>query len=119
MNRDEVRIQFNRLKRITWTIEQYVSTIKDWKNFDNPIQSYLFYAVLVAIILITDLNYLLHYFITFIIGVMLYNHPLFWSYKKEVIEYLGIKSKYSALKAKLRQNKHTLLGEYGQNETIK
>ncbi len=80
----------------------------------------MFYAVLVAVILVTDLNYLLHYFIAFIIGMMLYNHPLFWSYKKEVIEYLGVKSKYSAIKAKLRgQNRNTFLGEYGQNETIK
>lgn len=83
-NRDEVRIQFNRLKRIVWTIEQYVGIVKDLEHFVNPFASYAFFAVLVIIILFANMNYIVHYLISLLLVIMFYNHPLFTSYTREI-----------------------------------
>lgn len=80
MNRDELRVQFNRLKRIVWTVEGYVGAVRDLRNFVSPVRSYLFYAVIVMIVLLANLNYVLHYTIALLILILLYNHPSFPSY---------------------------------------
>jgi phosphoglycerol transferase MdoB-like AlkP superfamily enzyme len=108
-----VRIQFNRLKRIVWTIENFICDIKDLERFANPFASYLYYTFLIVVIVFMDMDYLLHYVLAILIVVMLYCHPLFGSYLREVIEYLNIVNKYHALKSKLSdKSKNTFLGEY-------
>jgi hypothetical protein len=79
-----MRIQFNRFKRIMWTFEEYVAWLKDLQNFNtgNSIQSYIFYAILILLILFVDMNYIIHYFLSFIAIFMIYNHPSFKSYIK-------------------------------------
>jgi hypothetical protein len=58
----------------------------------------------------------MHYVIALLIGVMLYNHPLFYAYKKEVIEYLRLTDKYQVLKGKLKgKSRKSLLGEYSMD----
>lgn len=75
-----MRVQFNRLKRIVWTVEGYVAAVRDLRNFVSPVRSYLFYAVLVLIVLFANLNYLVHYVVALLIMTLLYNHPSFPSY---------------------------------------
>lgn len=81
--------------------------------FANPFASYLYYAFLIGVIVFTDMNYLLHYVLGILIVVMMYCHPLFGSYLKEVLEYLNVVNKYQILRTKLSdKSKNTFLGEY-------
>jgi hypothetical protein len=75
-----LRVQFNRLKRIVWTVDGYVAAVRDLRNFVSPVRSYLFYAVIVLIVLFANLNYLVHYVVALLILILLYNHPSFPSY---------------------------------------
>jgi hypothetical protein len=81
-NKDEVRIQFNRLKRIIWTMELYASSFNDLKRFNNPVLSYIFYVSLVLLILFTNMNFLPHLTLLSILVTMCYNHPSLKSWTK-------------------------------------
>lgn len=83
-----------------WTVEQYVQVVKDLLDFStNKGLSYAFYAVLLLMILMVDMNYIMHYFLGSMILVMLYNHPSFKSWVKEIVEYTHMEGYYKRLQS--------------------
>lgn len=49
-----------------------------------PYQSYLFYLLLTLIVVFFDPYYFLHYLLAGLIAILIYNHPSFGSYCREL-----------------------------------
>lgn len=82
-SRDELRIQKNRMKRILFSSEQFLSYVGALKNWEYPLQSSIFYVLLFLSVIFFDANCILQYLLAIACVVMAYLHPAFYNYSKD------------------------------------
>lgn len=71
--------------------------LKSLKNMENPVQSYIFYLLLIAIVALYDANYMIHYFLATLAGIIMYCHPTSHSYFREVLSILRFENLFNKL----------------------
>ena len=67
-----------------------------------PCRSYLFYLVLCLGVILFDANYLIHYSLSLIAELLIYNHPSFSSYFREVVTIFGVSRKLKDFTDKMK-----------------
>ncbi len=92
-NRDQFRMNNNRLKRILWSIELYLERFKDLKNFTYPNLSYFFYIFIAFCCLFYDNNNFLLWILLLLLAVLFYNSPAYSHYLSSLVDILKMKAK--------------------------
>ncbi len=69
--------------------------LKSLKNMENPVQSYIFYLLLIAIVVFYDANFMIHYFLAALAGIIMYCHPTSHSCFRELISILKLENIYN------------------------
>lgn len=64
--------------------------LKSLKNMENLVQSYIFYALLIAIVILYDANFMIHYFLATLAGIIMYCHPTSNNYFRELVSILKL-----------------------------
>lgn len=111
-NRDEFRMNNNRLKRIVWSIELYTEKFKDLKNFTYPNLSYLFYIFLALSCLFYDHNNCFFWVLVFFLIILFYNSPAYTVYVQDLVNIMKMQAKKKKLDIFLFKRNKLLEEEY-------
>jgi hypothetical protein len=86
-SRGEFRIQKNRIKRILYSIEEWMAYIGGLVNFEYPSRSAIFYVLLLIAVIEFNANHVLQYSLAAACILLAYLHPASGVYCRDLISY--------------------------------